>query len=264
MFYDLLKATKATSELWPGKLIGPTVPSAYLDGRIEGDTAYGASLWNPLSDECIKWLEKKPNRSVVYVSFGSMISLTSDQMEEIAWGLKKSDFHFIWVVRDSENGKLPLELTKEEKNNKGLIVSWCNQLEMLAHRAVGCFVTHCGWNSTLEGLCLGVPMVGVPKWSDQLTDAKFIEEIWGIGVRAKEDERGIVARDEIVRCLRQVMEGKTSDEIRRNASKWRGLAKEAVSAGGSSDKCIDEFVEHLKCCSDHKKGEMKLYTNGHC
>nr|XP_048319007.1 UDP-glycosyltransferase 74B1-like [Ziziphus jujuba var. spinosa] len=247
---------KAVSNLWPGKLIGPMVPSAYLDGRIDGDKGYGASLWKPLSDECLKWLETKTQNSVVYVSFGSMVSLTQKQMEEIAFGLQESNFHFLWVVRESERDKLPNGFIVSAKE-KGLIVGWCNQLEMLAHEAVGCFVTHCGWNSTLEGLSVGVPMVGMPQWADQFTDAKFVEEIWEVGVRAKEDEKGIVRKEELVSCLKNVMEGKRSQEIKKNSIKWREKAKAAVSEGGSSDNCIKEFVEFL-ISSDRKK-----LLNGH-
>ncbi|GMP82930.1 hypothetical protein CsSME_00037032 [Camellia sinensis var. sinensis] len=245
------EAAKGASELWSAKLIGPMVPSAHLDGRIEGDNGYGASLWKPLSEECTKWLKMKAYKSVVYVSFGSMVSLTNEQMEEIAWGLKGSNLDFIWVVRDSELNKLPSKFV-DSTADKGLIVTWCNQLDMLAHQSIGCFVTHSGWNSTLEGLSLGVPMVGVPKWADQLTDAKYIDEIWKVGVRAKEDEKGVVRREELVSCLKQVMEGERSVEIRKNVSKWKGLAKEAISEGGSSDKCIDEFVEQLKYSSNNK------------
>ena len=220
------------------------VPAAYLDGRIEDDKGYGASLWEPLVEDCIKWLETKPPKSVVYVSFGSMVSLTLEQMEEIAWGLKESGLHFLWIVKESDQDKLPdgfVDSTKEI----GLIVTWCNQLEMLENQAIGCFVTHCGWNSTLEGLSLGVPMVGVPKWADQLTDAKFVEEIWGVGLRAKEDDKGVVRKEELVMCLKEVTEGERSQQIKKNASKWRELAKKAVSEGGSSDKNINEFVQHL-------------------
>lgn len=220
------------------------VPSAYLDGRIIGDTVYGSSLWKPLSEECKEWVDKKQPGSVAYVSFGSMVSLTQKQMEEIAWGLKAIGFRFLWVVRESERAKLPdgfMESTKEQ----GLIVSWCNQLEILAHPAIGCFVTHCGWNSTLEGVCLGVPMVGMPQWSDQITNAKFVEEIWGVGVWGKEDD-GVVKKEEVMRCLKEVMEGERSDEIKKNAVKWRELAIKAVSQGGSSDKFINEFLQLLE------------------
>jgi N-hydroxythioamide S-beta-glucosyltransferase len=244
--FEELEAEEARSisKLWPAKLIGPMVPAAYLDGRIEDDKCYGASLWESFSEDCIKWLETKPAKSVVYVSFGSMVALTLEQMEEVAWGLKESGWHFMWVVKESEHDKLPdgfMDSTKE----KGLIVTWCNQLEMLANQAIGCFVTHCGWNSTLEGLSLGIPMIGVPKWADQLTDAKFVEEIWGVGLRAKEDDKGVVTKEELLMCLKEVMDGERSQEIKKNASKWKELAKQAVSEGGSSDKRINEFVQHL-------------------
>ncbi|KAL2546971.1 UDP-glycosyltransferase 74B1 [Forsythia ovata] len=231
--------------MWPAKLIGPMVPSAYLDNRIEEDKGYGASLWKPLSEQCSTWLKTKPNKSVIYISVGSMVQLTSKQMEEMAWALMCTNSYFLWVVRETERNKLPAGFIDSTKG-KGLIVSWCNQLEMLAHQAIGCFVTHCGWNSTIEGLSLGVPMVGMPQWSDQMTDAKFIEDVWGVGVRAKEDEFGIVRREELLYCLKQVMEGERNEEIKMNARKWKELAKVAIDEGGSSDTCINEFVGKLK------------------
>lgn len=240
------KVAKGTSKIWPAKMIGPTVPSAYLDRRIEGDKGYGASLWKPLSEECTNWLKTKARKSVVYISFGSMVSLAAKQVEEMALALESSDLNFLWVVRETERSKLPQGFEETTKGKKqGLVVPWCNQLETLAHPAIGCFVTHCGWNSTLEGLSLGVPMVGMPQWSDQMTDAKFIEEIWNVGVRTKEDGFGIVTKEELLFCLKEVMVGEKSQEIRRNATKWKDLAREAVGEGGSSDKNTNEFVKHL-------------------
>jgi N-hydroxythioamide S-beta-glucosyltransferase len=243
-FLSVLKVMEGLTELFPAKLIGPMVPSAYLDGRIKGDKGYGANLWKPLSEDCINWLETKPSKSVAYISFGSMVSLTQEQIEEIAFGLKESEVNFLWVLRESEQGKLPKgykDLIKE----KGIIVTWCNQLELLAHDAVGCFVTHCGWNSTLESLSLGVPVVCLPQWADQLPDAKFMEEVWEVGVRPKEDENGVVKWEEFVLSLKVVMEGERSEVIRKNASEWKKLARDAVSEGGSSDKNIDDFVDQL-------------------
>lgn len=89
-------------------------------------------------------------------------------------------------------------------------------------------------------------MVGMPQWSDQMPDAKYIEDVWRVGVRAKEDEFGIVKREELLHCLKQVMEGERGEEIKRNARKWRELAKEAIDEGGTSDKCINDFVGKLK------------------
>ncbi|KAL6343277.1 hypothetical protein AAG906_022193 [Vitis piasezkii] len=219
----------------PVKTIGPTVPSMYLDKRLEHDRDYGLSLFKQNIDTCITWLDTKEIGSVVYVSFGSVASLGEEQMEELAWGLKRSNSHFLWVVRELEEKKFPYNFV-EETSGKGLVVSWCPQLKVLAHKAVGCFLTHCGWNSTLEALSLGVPMVAMPQFSDQTTNAKFIEDVWRVGVRVKADEKGIVKRQEI-----------EMNEMKRNAERCKELAKEAVNEGGSSDKNIEEFVAEILC-----------------
>ncbi|XP_077225132.1 UDP-glycosyltransferase 74F2-like [Tasmannia lanceolata] len=229
---------------WPVKTIGPTVPSMYLDKKVEGDNAYGLNLWNPNTGTCMKWLDKRPVASVVYVSFGSFATLGTEQMEELAWGLRGSNKYFLWVVREAEENKLPDKFV-EETREKGLVVTWCPQLEVLAHKAVGCFTTHCGWNSTLEALSLGVPMVAMPQWTDQPTNAKYVEDVWRVGVRAKVDEKGIVRREEMELSIKAVMEGENGEEFKRNASKWRELAIDAVDEGGSSDRNIAEFVAIL-------------------
>lgn len=145
---------------------------------------------------------------------------------------------------ESVKQKLPTNFVSET-SEKGLVLSWCNQLQVLAHAAVGCFVSHCGWNSTLEALSCGVPMVVVPKWSDQTTNSKFIADVWGVGVRAKVDGDAIFTAEEIGKCIREVMEGERGKEIRKNSLKWKELAREAVDEGGSSDKNIDDFVKQL-------------------
>lgn len=124
-----------------------------------------------------------------------------------------------------------------------MIVPWCSQVEVLSNSAIGCFVTHCGWNSTLESLVCGVPVVAFPQWTDQATNAKLIEDIWKTGVRVSKDEEGIVKSDEIKRCLELVMgEGERREELRNNAKKWRNLAREAANEGGSSDTNLKAFV----------------------
>lgn len=237
------KLVKAMRGKWPLVMVGPMVPSAYLDQQIDGDRAYGASLWKPTSNQCFTWLDTKPPRSVIYVSFGSMGNISAEQVEEIAWGLKASNRPFLWVMKESEK-KLPTGFLNSV-GETGMVVSWCNQLEVLAHQAIGCFVTHCGWNSTLEGLGLGVPMVCVTERSDQPMNAKFVEDVWKVGVRAKKDEVGIVTREELEKCIRGVMDRENGEEIKRNANKWRELARSAVSVGGTSDMNINEFVVKL-------------------
>uniref|UniRef100_A0A5B6YHA7 Glycosyltransferase n=1 Tax=Davidia involucrata TaxID=16924 RepID=A0A5B6YHA7_DAVIN len=226
------------------KTVGPTVPSMYLDKRLEDDKDYGFTLFKSNPEACIQWLNTKEIGSVVYVSFGSLASPGEEQMEELAWGLKSSNACFLWVVRASEESKLPGSFV-EETLEKGLVVNWCPQLQVLAHQAVGCFVTHCGWNSTLEALSLGVPIVAMPEWTDQPTNAKYIADVWQVGIRVKVNEKGIVTRQEIELCIREVMEGERGNELRMNSRRWKELAKEAVDEGGSSDKNIDEFVAEL-------------------
>ena len=191
----------------------------------------------------MKWLDSKEIGTVVYVSFGSLAALGEEQMEELAWALKRSNSYFLWVVRETETKKLPINFL-EETSERGLVVTWCPQLEVLAHKAVGCFMTHGGWNSTLEALSLGVPVVSMPQWSDQATNSKFLMDVWKVGIRVKVDEKGIVTREEIELCIKEVM-GERGTEIKGNAMKWKKLAREALDEGGSSDKNIDDFVAKI-------------------
>ena len=234
------------SQDWPVKTIGPRIPSTFLDKRLDDEKDYSLSLFKPDVETCMKWLDSKEAGSVVYVSFGSLANLAKDQMEELAWGLNNSNYHFLWVIKESEKEKLPINFF-EDISEKGLVVSWCSQLQVLAHEAVGCFVTHCGWNSILEALCLGVPMVAVPQWADQTTNAKFVADVWKVGMRVKVDEKGRITKEELVMRVTQVMEKEIGMEIRKASLMWKQLAKEAVDEGGSSHKNIEEFVAQLRC-----------------
>lgn len=233
------------AKLWRVRTVGPTLPSKYLDKRLLDDKDYTVNLLNPKTIECMNWLNGKPKGSVVYLSFGSMTQPGQEQMKEIACCLTEGGLTFLWVVRSCEEDTLYNEWVNGESKN-GLVVTWCPQLEVLAHESIGCFVTHCGFNSVLEAIGLGVPMVAIPQWSDQTTNAKFVEDVWGVGVRANPDANGFVSRQVLDSCIRQVMEGEKSVGIKKNAMKWKDLAKEAVGEGGSSDKNIDEFVAELK------------------
>ncbi|KAI7746823.1 hypothetical protein M8C21_026256 [Ambrosia artemisiifolia] len=232
--------------MWKLKVIGPTIPSMYLDKRLKDDNDYGFSIFKPNHKECMNWLNNKPKHSVVYVAFGSLAQLGPDQMEEIAWSLSDTDVNFLWVVRAEEEGKLPKGFLDEKVPRKGLVLTWCRQLDVLAHDSVGCFVTHCGFNSTLEAISLGVPVIGMPQWTDQTTNAKLLDEIWNVGVRLKVDENGIVRRGNLVSCIKKIMKDEMGVIVRKNAEKWKELAKLAVDEGGSFDKDLDEFVCELK------------------
>ncbi|BAF25598.1 Os09g0518000 [Oryza sativa Japonica Group] len=234
---------------WGARTIGPTVPSAYLDNRLPDDASYGFHLHTPMAAACREWLDARPAGSVVYASFGSIAAPGPETMAEVAEGLYSSGSPFLWVVRATETGKLPAGFAARAKNT-GLIVPWCPQLEVLAHAAVGCFVTHCGWNSTVEALSAGVPMVAVPQWSDQTTNARYIEDVWRVGVRVRGggggDGGAVVRREEVERKVREVMEGERSKEFMRNAASWSSKARSAMGEGGSSDRNIAEFLSKYR------------------
>ena len=103
-------------------------------------------------------------------------------------------------------------------------------------------MTHCGWNSTTEAIVAGVPVVAMPQSADQMTIAKYVESAWGIGVRIRLDDKGALSREEVERCIREVMDGERKGEYRQNVEKWMGKAKAAMQEGGSSDKNIAEFA----------------------
>ncbi|KAI3959998.1 hypothetical protein MKW92_012337 [Papaver armeniacum] len=246
------------AKLWRVRTIGPTIPSKYLDKRIEGDNDYGLNIFDMKRDECIDWLNAKEDNSVIYVSMGSMAVLKQEQMEEVAGALLGCDYNFLWVVRQTEENKIPSTFRKDIStypwSEKGLVVTWCPQLEVLSHPAFGCFVTHCGWNSTMESLSLGVPMIAFPQWSDQPTNAKYVEDLWKVGIRVKVEEDGILRKNELESCIKEAMEGEKGKEMKKNANKWKELAVQAVSGGGSSDKNVDELLEALN--------EKKVKENG--
>ncbi|KAH6789835.1 UDP-Glycosyltransferase superfamily protein [Perilla frutescens var. frutescens] len=204
------------------------------------------------AESCIEWLDSKPPRAVVYISFGSIVHLLQEQVDEIAHGLMESEVSFLWVVRPPPAEKnwpphvLP-EGFEEKVGERGRVVQWSPQEEVLAHPSTACFVTHCGWNSTMEAVASGVPVVAFPQWGDQVTNAKFLVDVYKVGLRMcrGEAEGRVVPRDEVARVLEEAVGGPTAEEIRENALKWKKAADAAVAEGGSSYKNMQHFVDEL-------------------
>ncbi|XP_020097999.1 cyanidin 3-O-rutinoside 5-O-glucosyltransferase-like [Ananas comosus] len=220
--------------------IGPVIPSlAALEGAAESK-----DLFAPDEKRYMEWLDGKAEGSVVYVSFGSMSVVKKRQMEEIRKGLKESGRPYLWVVR--KDNKEAESIEPEEPDQKGMVVEWCSQIRVLNHAAVGCFVTHCGWNSTVESVAAGVPTVCVPQWTDQGTNAWLMAEEWGMGVRGEINGEGLLEGEELRRCLEVVMgEGERGAEIRRRAQMWKDKAREAIGDGGSSQRNLRAFVNQI-------------------
>lgn len=225
--------------------IGPLIPSATFDGNEIEDKYYGCDLIEKSETYC-RWLDSKAEGSVVYVAFGSLAMLKEEQKEEVLQGLLESERPFLWVIRSSNEDDKKENDENDGLNGKGMIVPWCSQMEVLFHKSIRCFVSHCGWNSTIESMVAGVPLIGFPQFSDQTTNIKMVEEVWETGVRARVEEEGIVKKEELKRCLEIVMgDGEKGNEIRNNVKKYRDLAMGAVKVGGSSHNNFNKFLDSL-------------------
>jgi hypothetical protein len=227
-----LAAVGAQHDLLP---VGPALPSG-------GDDAVG--IFKHDDAEYMDWLDSKPASSVVYVAFGSLSSMPREQLDELIIGLEESGRPYLCVVRKDIKAVLAeAEVEIDEGVKNGMVVEWCDQVRVLSHASVGCFVTHCGWNSVLESLACGTPMVGVGRLSDQRINAQLVENEWRVGVRAEVDSNGVLRATELRRCVEEVMgDGEAAAEVRRMARKWKQVVGEAMGTGGSSGRNLMAFV----------------------
>ncbi|XP_015944480.1 UDP-glycosyltransferase 76F1-like [Arachis duranensis] len=203
------------------------------------------TIWTP-DTSCISWLDTKEPKSVVYVSFGSIASITEAEFLELAWGLAHSNHPFLWVVRPGlVRGSEWLELLPdgfmESLGGRGCIVKWAPQEKVLGHEAIGAFWTHCGWNSTLESVCEGVPMICMPCFGDQKVNAKYVSDVWKVGVKLE----GKVERIEIERVIKRIMSGDEGKEIRENVLNLKEKANLCLKEGGSSYNYLDALVNAM-------------------
>ncbi|KAK7301191.1 hypothetical protein RJT34_12052 [Clitoria ternatea] len=204
----------------------------------------GSNLWRE-ETVCLEWLDTKEPNSVVYVNFGCITVITNEQLVEFAWGLANSNKTFLWVTRpDLVAGEnvvlLPPEFVEETKN-RGLLCNWCPQEQVLTHPAIGGFLTHSGWNSTLESLCGGVPMICWPFFAEQQTNCRFSCKDWGIGLEIED-----VKRDRIESLVNELMDGEKGKEMKKKALQWKKLAMDAASGPhGSSFLNLENMVRDV-------------------
>ncbi|PAN44235.1 hypothetical protein PAHAL_9G027100 [Panicum hallii] len=194
---------------------------------------------------CLEWLDARPPASVLYASFGSLACMSQRDLEETAWGIAGSGVPFLWVVRPgmvrgSAHQMLP-EGFEAATRGRGMVMSWAPQEEVLRHRAVGGFWTHNGWNSTMESVCEGVPMLCRTYFGDQMGNARYVEHVWRVGFEVGgELERGAVEA-----AIRRLMTGEDGAEMRARAGELKKAAEECTSKGGSSCLAIDKLVAHM-------------------
>jgi hypothetical protein len=243
--------------------VGPLVlNSSRTEDGAEEVTIAGAN--GGLREEdpvALSWLDGRNPSSVLFVSFGSEATASMEQTTEFAHGLEMSGHAFLWVIR-SDTVENMCEVDKDfeamfsefvrRTRDRALLVSWAPQTAVLSHPSVGAFLTHCGWNSTIESIASGVPMLGWPRFADHTTDCHYITQVWKVGLalesrESAEDGNMVVPREEVDRKVRKMMAtGEETEqevaEIRTNSKKFEMAARKAVAEGGSSHVALAKFV----------------------
>lgn len=245
--------TLTGSPVWS---IGPLLPPAVFDGtRIDhGNMSSRGQAADIGEEECLRWLDSQRPQSVVFLCFGTYLFLNDKQIGALAAALEASEQPFIWVIRspDTEPERkgtdvgLPVGF-EERTRERGLIISgWAPQLLILSHSSVGAFMSHCGWNSTLESISLGVPMITWPMFAEQPFNSKLLVDYLGIGIQICLDVSSMPDEEEVRRAVTMLLVEEEGKEMRRRAQELRKLAKIAVDKQGSSYISLKCFVEEMQ------------------
>ncbi|KAL8199408.1 hypothetical protein R6Q57_012976 [Mikania cordata] len=192
---------------------------------------------------CLRWLDQQPFRSVIYVAFGSFTLFDKSQFEELALGLESTKKPFLWVVRPGKNGNTDHEYPSgymDRIGTRGKVVGWAPQQEVLNHPSVACFMSHCGWNSTMEGVSNGVPFLCWPYFAEQFFNKTYICNIWKTGVGLDKDDAGIVTRVEIKIKVEELL---NNNMIKENALILQETVMNSLQAGNSSKKNLNNFID---------------------
>eukprot|EP01018_Ginkgo_biloba_P035958 Gb_31148 [translate_table: standard] len=211
---------------------------------IDGEAAT-TSIWKE-ETACLEWLDKQEASSVIYVSFGSITVLSDQELVEFALGLEASNQPFLWAIRpdlvQGQSAVLPQEFLNRTKN-RSFFVGWAPQTKVLFHPSVGGFLTHNGWNSTLESICAGVPMICWPFFAEQPTNRRFVNYVWKIGFEMNNK----FSRDDVKTMVKGLMSssGEEAKEMRRRALELKEKAFNSVKEGGSSCNHLKTFFQEM-------------------
>ncbi|XP_027352707.1 soyasapogenol B glucuronide galactosyltransferase-like [Abrus precatorius] len=255
--YEQLHKSTIGIKLWS---VGPVSAWANKDDEEKVNRGHREGLAQ--ESEWLNWLNSKQNESVLYVSFGSLTRLPHAQIVEIAHGLENSGHNFIWVIRKKDGDEDGHNFLREfeqriKESNKGFIIwNWAPQLLILDHPAVGGIVTHCGWNSILESLNAGLPMITWPMFAEQFYNEKLLVDVlkMGVPVGANENklwmrlgDEAMIRREEIVKAVAILMDSsQESKEMRRRARMLGDAAKRTIEKGGSSYNNLMQLLDELK------------------
>ncbi|PWA52584.1 UDP-glucuronosyl/UDP-glucosyltransferase [Artemisia annua] len=229
----------AAFNLYPKLLpIGPLLAS----NRLANQTGH---FWKEDST-CLAWLDQQPPSSVIYIAFGSFTIFNQTQFQELALGLELSNRPFLWVVRPGMTKETTAAYPDgfiERVSSRGRIVSWAPQQKVLAHPSVACFTSHCGWNSTLEGVTNGLPFLCWPYFADQFHNETYICDIWKTGLGFNKNDAGIITREEIKSKIEHLLSEKT---FRDKALDIKDKITYSINKGGCSHRNLNNFIEWIK------------------
>ncbi|KAF7803073.1 UDP-glycosyltransferase 83A1-like [Senna tora] len=220
--------------------IGPLLASKNNHARN-----LAASFW-PEDSTCLNWLDQQENNSVIYIAFGSFTIFDLTQLQELALGLELSNKPFLWVIRpdiNNESNQAFLKKFEERLPSHGKIVGWAPQKEVLGHPSIACFLSHCGWNSTIEGVINGIPFLCWPYFADQFLNETYICDIWKVGLRVNRNNNGIISQVEIRDKIKQVLR---DEGFKARALEMKERAINSVKEGGSSNKNLKSFIDWIK------------------
>ncbi|KAI3454518.1 hypothetical protein Pfo_011181 [Paulownia fortunei] len=197
----------------------------------------------------IQFLDEKlaKGEPVLYVAFGTQAEVSAEQFQEIAKGLEQSQVSFLWA---SQPKAIEFFQDFEERvKNRGIVVKeWVDQLQILRHEGVKGFLSHCGWNSVMESISAGVPILALPFMAEQHLNARFVAEEVGVGLRIMPSGgsvRGFVAAEEVERMVRELMGGEKGAEVRRKVAEYGGAACDSMKEGGSSMRTLDLLIDEM-------------------
>ncbi|MCO5608482.1 hypothetical protein L7F22_062692 [Adiantum nelumboides] len=228
----------------------PVHPVGPLTDHPRPSSGQAPQIVNPAKrDPCLDWLDTQPAASVIYVALGSVAKLSPSEMHALALALEASKHPFLWVVRVNSLS-CPLAdalpsgfLQRTVDQGSGLLISWAPQTQVLSHPSIGAFFSHCGWNSTLEAMWEGVPMVACPRAAEQRSNAKWIVDTWQIGVSLEREVDGSFTQQAVEKSLGQLL---SQDNVRERALHAKDIARRALQEGGSSDANIIAFLQKLR------------------
>jgi len=234
----------------PIYLIGPLVKMGHRYERVD-------------KTGCLEWLDGQPNGSVLFISFGSGGTLSSEQITELALGLELSEQKFLWVVRSPSDktsnaaffnpnsqsdalAYLPKGFLERTKGVGLVLPSWAPQAQILSHESTGGFLTHCGWNSTLESVVNGVTLIAWPLYAEQKMNAVLLNEDVKVALRPKFNKNGLVEQVEIAKIVKSLMEGEEGKRLRSRMRDLKDASEKTLSGSGESTKILTKLTQKWK------------------